>query len=68
MLEIIRYTLALIVAGTHLWPIGLTWTGWQAVFAFYALSGYLMTRVLHERYGFTPHGTVAFMVNRVLRL
>ena len=68
MLEIIRYLLAVIVADTHLWPIGITWAGWQAVFAFYALSGYLMTRVLHERYGFGPRGTVAFLVNRILRL
>jgi len=34
----------------------------------YTLSGYLMTRVLHERYGFTPSGTAAFLINRVLRL
>src|SRR5690348_14078540 len=68
MIEIVRYLLALVVAETHLWPIGITWTGWQAVFGFYALSGYLMTRVLHERYGFSPSGTAAFLVNRVLRL
>lgn len=68
MIEIIRYTLALVVTETHLWPIGIAWTGWQAVFGFYALSGYLMTRVLHERYGFAPSGTAAFLMNRVLRL
>jgi peptidoglycan/LPS O-acetylase OafA/YrhL len=39
-----------------------------AVFAFYTLSGYLMTRVLNERYGFTAAGTAAFALNRVLRL
>ncbi len=38
------------------------------MFAFYALSGYLMTRILHERYGFTPRGITAFLINRVLRL
>lgn len=68
MIEIVRYALALVVAETHLWPIGINWTGWQAVFGFYALSGYLMTRVLHQRYGFTPSGTAAFLLNRVLRL
>ena len=68
MIEIIRYLLALIVAGTHLWPIEITWAGWQAVFAFYALSGYLMTRVLNERYGFARTGIAGFLVNRVLRL
>ncbi|HTW51510.1 MAG TPA: acyltransferase [Stellaceae bacterium] len=68
MFEIIRYTLALIVADTHLWPIGFVWAGWQAVFAFYTLSGYLMTRVLNERYGFAWSGIAAFLLNRVLRL
>jgi peptidoglycan/LPS O-acetylase OafA/YrhL len=68
MIELIRYVLALIVADTHLWPIGFGWAGWQAVFAFYALSGYLMTRVLHQRYGFGPVGTASFLANRVLRL
>lgn len=68
MIEIVRYALALIVASTHLWPLGITWSGWQSVFAFYTLSGYLMTRVLHERYGFNASGTAAFLANRVLRL
>jgi peptidoglycan/LPS O-acetylase OafA/YrhL len=68
MIEISRYILATMVAQTHLWPLGAAWTGNIAVFAFYTLSGYLMTRVLNERYGFTPRGTVAFLLNRVLRL
>lgn len=68
MIELIRYSLATIVAETHLGPLGIAWPGWQAVFAFYTLSGYLMTRVLNERYGFSPGGTAAFLVNRVLRL
>ncbi len=71
MIELSRYVLAAIVAQTHLWPSGffnVAWTGQIAVFAFYTLSGYLMTRVLHERYGFTAKGTAVFFVNRVLRL
>jgi peptidoglycan/LPS O-acetylase OafA/YrhL len=56
MFEIMRYLLALIVADTHLWPVGWGWSGWQAVFGFYTLSSYLMTRVLHERYGFAWSG------------
>jgi peptidoglycan/LPS O-acetylase OafA/YrhL len=68
MIEISRYILATMVAQTHLWPLGAGWTGNIAVFAFYTLSGYLMTRVLNERYGFSAQGTVAFLVNRVLRL
>jgi peptidoglycan/LPS O-acetylase OafA/YrhL len=68
MIEISRYILAAMVAQTHLWPLGAAWTGNIAVFAFYTLSGYLMTRVLNERYGFTARGIAAFLLNRVLRL
>jgi peptidoglycan/LPS O-acetylase OafA/YrhL len=68
MFEITRYVLAITVADTHLSPIAVGWSGWQAVFGFYTLSGYLMTRVLHERYGFEWSGTAAFLANRVLRL
>jgi peptidoglycan/LPS O-acetylase OafA/YrhL len=68
MIEICRYILAAIVAQTHLWPLGSDWTGQISVFAFYTLSGYLMTRVLNDRYGFTMRGTAAFLFNRVLRL
>jgi peptidoglycan/LPS O-acetylase OafA/YrhL len=68
MIELCRYVLALMVAQTHLWNVGHAWTGNIAVFAFYTLSGYLMTRVLNERYGFTARGTATFLANRVLRL
>src|SRR5260370_13535536 len=68
MIEISRYILATMVAQTHLWPLGAAWTGNIAVSACYTLSGYLMTRVLNERYGSSARGTVAFLLNRVLRL
>ena len=68
MIEISRYVLAAIVVETHVWPLGAAWAGQISVFAFYTLSGYLMTRILNERYGFTPYGTAAFAINRVLRL
>jgi peptidoglycan/LPS O-acetylase OafA/YrhL len=68
MIEISRYVLAAIVAQTHLWPQGPDGPGQISVFAFYTLSGYLMTRVLNERYGFTLSGRAAFALNRVLRL
>jgi peptidoglycan/LPS O-acetylase OafA/YrhL len=69
MVEISRYILAAIVAQTHLWPQqGMGGTGQISVFAFYTLSGYLMTRILHERYSFTAKGVIAFILNRVLRL
>src|SRR5690349_16222866 len=68
MIEVSRYVLATIVAQAHLWPFAAIGTGNSAVFAFYTLSGYLMTRVLNERYGFSARGAVAFLLNRVLRL
>jgi peptidoglycan/LPS O-acetylase OafA/YrhL len=68
VIEISRYILAAIVAQTHLWPQAAAWSGEIAVFAFYTLSGYLMTRVLNTRYGFTWMGTGRFIVNRILRL
>lgn len=68
MIEIARFVLAAIVAQTHLLPLHDQWLGQQAVFAFYTLSGYLMTRVLNTRYGFSVNGTAAFLLNRVLRL
>jgi peptidoglycan/LPS O-acetylase OafA/YrhL len=68
MIEISRYVFAAIVAQTHLWPRGAAWIGQISVFAFYTLSGYLMTRILNERYGFSIRGTAAFALNRVLRL
>jgi peptidoglycan/LPS O-acetylase OafA/YrhL len=68
VIEISRYILAIAVAQTHLWPRGQNWTGQIAVFAFYTLSGYLMTRVLNARYGFTWGGTGRFILNRILRL
>lgn len=40
-------------------------TGMFAVFGFYVLSGYLITRVLRDTYGFNP---ITFWSNRVLRL
>jgi peptidoglycan/LPS O-acetylase OafA/YrhL len=68
MIEVSRYILAFVVTLTHLQPLGVGRPGSIAVFAFYTLSGYLMTRVLNERYGFTARGTAAFLLNRVLRL
>ena len=68
MIEISRYILAVVVAQTHLWPQGAEWTGQISVFAFYTLSGYLITRVLNTRYGFSWIGTSRFITNRILRL
>lgn len=68
MIETIRFLLSTVVLEAHIWPLNVPWLAWQSVFAFYTLSGYLMTRVLNERYGFLWSGTAAFAVNRILRL
>ncbi|XQW85359.1 acyltransferase family protein [Thalassotalea piscium] len=39
-----------------------------AVFGFYILSGYLMTYVMHNSYGYSAIGTKKFATNRFLRL
>lgn len=42
--------------------------GPYAVFGFYILSGYLMTFIMHETYGFHKTGRIHFVINRFLRL
>jgi len=39
-----------------------------AVWAFFVLSGYLMTHVLKQKYGFSPCGVAAYAFNRLLRI
>src|SRR5260370_22857470 len=68
MIEFTRFLLSTVVLEDHIWPLRVSWLAWQSVFAFYTLSGFLMTRVLHDRYGFALHGLSRFAVNRVLRL
>lgn len=46
MFGIFRTMLALVVVGEHLGPVA--HVGPYAVFDFYALSGYLMTAILHD--------------------
>lgn len=62
-----RFLLALLVVLSHLWP-RCYWMGHFAVFAFYSLSGYLMTLILHTKYGFTSGGLVRFAINRFIRI
>ncbi len=68
MFGIYRYGLAFCVAISHLWGGMIPGPAAYAVWGFYCLSGYLMTRVLNEKYGFTPRGLARFAVNRTLRI
>ena len=61
-----RYLLAHLVLVSHL--LGYSWPGPYAVFSFWALSGYLMTLVLHRTYGFGPRGVLSYLANRALRI
>src|SRR5262245_39518218 len=61
-----RYVLAIMVVACHL---RLSYhLGPYAVFAFYVLSGYLMTLVLNETYGFSRKGIARYLTNRALRI
>ena len=57
----------MIVITAHLF-IGAPSTGYYAVFGFYVLSGYLMTLIMQETYGYTSTGRYKFAANRFLRL
>lgn len=67
MFGLLRTTLALMVMVYHLYawilPLGI-----YPVFGFYIISGYLMTLVMHESYGYTALGRASFATNRFLRL
>ena len=62
-----RFALAALVVVYHL-VLPLRPLGTYAVFGFYLLSGYLMTRVLHERYGYDARGRLLYAGNRLLRI
>lgn len=66
MFGIYRTILALLVVATHLGPVPNV--GPYAVFAFYVLSGYLMTAILHRTYGYGLHGVLRYGANRLLRI
>jgi len=65
---IYRYGLAFCVAISHLWAGMIGGPAAYAVWGFYCLSGYLMTLILNEKYGFSPRGLGRFAVNRALRI
>ena len=68
MFGIYRFILASMVLLAHLASPVTDWTGVYAVFCFYLLSGYLMTLILNERYGFNFDGLRRYAINRALRI
>ena len=66
MFGIFRLGLALLVLIYHL--AGYHFAGWYSVYAFYALSGFLMTLVIVKKYELSVTGTANFAVNRALRI
>ena len=63
---VLRTVLALMVVVHHLFIVSPM--GGYAVFGFYIISGYLMTLIMHESYGYTLQGRLRFGLNRFLRL
>jgi peptidoglycan/LPS O-acetylase OafA/YrhL len=53
---------------SHLWTSLAGWSGVAAVFGFYVISGYLMTSVINQTYGFTASGLGRYALNRFLRI
>jgi peptidoglycan/LPS O-acetylase OafA/YrhL len=70
MIDVYRFILAICVVQGHLLGprTSAPWLAWQGVFSFYVLSGFLMSLILNQDYGFTSGGLVRFAINRWLRL
>jgi peptidoglycan/LPS O-acetylase OafA/YrhL len=66
MFGIFRFALALLVVIYHLSDHHVA--GWYSVYAFYVLSGFLMTLVIAKKYRLTATGIGNFTLNRVLRI
>jgi peptidoglycan/LPS O-acetylase OafA/YrhL len=66
MFGVFRTALALVVVASHLGPFGTV--GPYAVFGFYVLSGYLMTTIMGQSYGYTRTGVLRYALNRLLRI
>lgn len=63
-----RWILASLVAASHLWDGMPHGYAAYAVWAFFALSGFLMTLILTTRYGFDGKGISAYAFNRFMRI
>ncbi|WP_293882169.1 acyltransferase [Sphingomonas sp.] len=66
MFGIWRTLLALEVVAFHL--LFLPFIGAYAVFSFFVLSGFLMTAIVHDTYGYSVGGFARYIGNRALRL
>jgi peptidoglycan/LPS O-acetylase OafA/YrhL len=66
MFGVYRTVLALAVAAAHLG--GLQTGAYYAVFGFFILSGYLMTLILRQTYGYSKTGFLKYALNRTLRI
>ncbi|MFQ5624937.1 MAG: acyltransferase family protein [Paracoccaceae bacterium] len=64
----LRFHLALLVVLDHLLPGYFSTIGTYAVCGFYVISGYVITKVLNERYWKLDNGFRKFWINRALRL
>jgi len=63
-----RFFLAFLVAISHLWSNMIHGPAAYAVWGFFVLSGFLMTLVLNEKYGFSKNGLLKYFFNRFLRI
>lgn len=63
-----RLILAALVAMSHLWDGMIHGYAAYAVWAFYVLSGFLMTLILSTKYGFDGAGLRTYAVNRFMRI
>jgi len=61
----LRFLMAVSVIGTHMWRSGFGDAGLHAVVGFYAISGFLITRISLGTYRGRP---AAFLFNRFLRI
>ena len=61
-----RTLLAMMVVVFHLG--GVFALGYYAVFGFYILSGYLMTYIMQNNYGYNLRGRASYALNRFLRI
>lgn len=66
MFGIWRTMLAIEVVVSHILLVPIL--GAYAVFSFFVLSGFLMTSIMHNTYGYSPRGMRRYAENRALRL